>query len=437
MNVTVEPINVGDIAKIIVELPENATGNVTIEIDGVKYTTDNITAGKAVFEIENLTAGNKTIAVEYSGDDNYIANHTSAVISVSKLTPEVNITVTQEGDDIIINVTAPADATRPVLVDVGGVGYYVNLTDGKGTLVIPRLASGNYNVTARYLGDDKYGPSQANKSFEVEEVPSFVTVTVENITVGDKAIIEITVPDDATGNVTVTVDGKDYNVTVADGKGTLVVPGLKADNYTVTVKYLGDGKYASSENSTDFTVSKITSDIKVIDQGNGTIVVVVPQNATGKVSIDVDGETYVANVTDGMAVINLDNVTPGKHNITATYSGDENYTPASGNTTVGVPKYTTPMDVMNVTSIKVGDAEVIVVSLPENATGDVTVEIDGVKYTQTLDKGKATFTIENLTAGNKTAIIKYLGDDDYATNSTSVDFTVSKRESSVNVTVNR
>ena len=46
---------VGQTAIITVNVPENATGNVTIEIDGVKYTTDNITGGKARFEIENFS----------------------------------------------------------------------------------------------------------------------------------------------------------------------------------------------------------------------------------------------------------------------------------------------------------------------------------------------------------------------------------------------
>ena len=130
------------------------------------------------------------------------------------------------------------------------------------------------------MGDDKYVNASANTTFKASKVPSSVNVTVENITVGDKAVIEVSVPKDATGNVTVTVDGKDYNVSVSDGKGTLVVPGLKAGNYTVDVKYIGDDKYEESTNATKFTVSKAeTDEIKVIDQQNGTITIVVGDNA--------------------------------------------------------------------------------------------------------------------------------------------------------------
>ena len=54
----------------------------TIEIDGVKY-TEEIDDGKAVFHIENLTDGSKTIAVKYDGDNTYAANQTTANMTVS------------------------------------------------------------------------------------------------------------------------------------------------------------------------------------------------------------------------------------------------------------------------------------------------------------------------------------------------------------------
>jgi hypothetical protein len=153
----------------------------------------------------------------------------------------LNITV--EGDKAIINVTAPDDATGQVLVDVDGVGYYVNLTDGKGQLIISDLSGGNHNVTAVYPGDDKYGPSDVNKSsVEISDLPSDITVKVDNITYGEDGIIEVTGPEDATGTVTVTVGNDTYTVNMTNGKATVVVPGLEAGNHTIEVSYSGDDK---------------------------------------------------------------------------------------------------------------------------------------------------------------------------------------------------
>ena len=104
-----------------------------------------------------------------------------------------------------------------------------------------------------------------------------------------------------------------YTVPVADGTGVLVVKDLAVGTYTVNVRYNGDGKYLANANSTTFTVSRVNTtaeDIKIIDQGNGTVVVVVPGNATGNVTVKIGNNTYVANVTNGTAVIDLVNETP-------------------------------------------------------------------------------------------------------------------------------
>ena len=425
IKVNVTDIYVGDVARVNVTVPVNATGKVRIEINGKEYFAD-IDAGVARFAIENLTAGIKTAYVSYVGDDNYTGNHTSGNFTVFKHIPVVTVNTTDivVGDVVLINVTAPVDVTRPVIVNVNGVDYAVNITNGVGQLTVSGLNSGSYNVTVKYLGDEKYLTGNNNTTVNVNKVPSNVTVSADNITVGEKAVIEIAVPYDATGNVTVTVDDKDYNVTVVGGKGILVVPGLKVGNYTVDVKYLGDRKYESNTNATKFSVNKLeTNEIIVVDQGNGTVVVVIGGNATGNVTIVVENQTFNGTVINGTAIINLTNVTPGEHNITVIYSGDGNHTNITVNGTVVIPKLVTPIKV-NVTDIYVGDVERINVTVPVNATGKVRIEINGKEYFADIDAGVARFAIENLTAGVKTVAVSYPGDDNYVANFTTGNFTV-------------
>ena len=75
IDVTVNDIKVGENATITVNIPTNATGNVTVTIDGKQYITEVIN-GTASVIVENLTVGPKTVVVEYPGDDNYTANYT-------------------------------------------------------------------------------------------------------------------------------------------------------------------------------------------------------------------------------------------------------------------------------------------------------------------------------------------------------------------------
>ena len=76
------------------------------------------------------------------------------------------------------------------------------------------------------------------------------------------------------------------------------------------------------------TVQKAKADTEpsVIDYGNGTVVVVVGDNATGNVTIKVGDHEYNATVVNGTAVVTIDNETPGTHEVEVIYSGDGNHT---------------------------------------------------------------------------------------------------------------
>ncbi|WP_298499480.1 Ig-like domain-containing protein, partial [uncultured Methanobrevibacter sp.] len=446
------PGGVGEDTVITVKAPEDATGNVTVEVDGVKYTAE-IINGTATLTINNLTEGTKTIAVEYSGDDNYEDAHTTASFTVSKVKSNVSAIITDidVGENVTVTVFVPNDATGQVLIDIDGVGYYVNVTDGIGVTQIPRMPNGIYPVNLTYVGDDKYLPSTNNTVFNVNKVPSFVIPTAKNINVGENEIIVFDVPSDATGTLSVVINGENFTfdldellsvpiydagvftVAVSDGKGVLVLSGLSAGEYNVSVTYNGNYKYLKSTNSTVFTVSQSASDIDVVDLGNGTVKVYVSDNATGNVTVKVGNQTYVAEIRDGVAVINLDNTSAGKHDIEVIYSGDDSHSAKTVESEVYIPKKQTPISV-TAQDIYVEDNEHIVVTVPEDATGTVIIEINAQTYNATIKDGQAVFDIKGLAFGNKTVAVTYLGDDRYAENFTTGQFEVKKLPSTAKAT---
>ena len=50
--------------------------------------------------------------------------------------------------------------------------------------------------------------------------------------------------------------------------------------------------------------------------------VVVPENATGNITIMVGDKNYTAPIVNGTAVVNVDNSTPGTDDVEVIYSGD-------------------------------------------------------------------------------------------------------------------
>ena len=431
LDVTVDNIEVGGTAIVTVELPKNATGNVTVSIEGVSHTTSNITDGIARFEIENLTAGIKTISVDYAGDDNYLGNHTTANITVTKANPEIKVDVVIDEDELDLYITAPGDATKPALVVLDGVGYYANITDGKGKLNILGLSGGKHDVTVKYLGDDRYNQSESQyKSFEVCNVSSGVSVKADGVTYGDKAVIEVTVPDDATGNVTVTIGEKSYTENVSSAKALLIVSGIGAGNYTVNVTYNGDVKYASGSNFINLEVSKAKTSIKVIDNGNGNVIVVVSDNVHANVTIKSGNNIYDAVGEDSIAMIDLVNETPGVHDIEVFCAGDENHTAAYAKASITIKKFKTQITANAVTTTYNVNKK-LVISLKDvkgNALSGVkvTVKLKGTKTYTTDKNGQVKVATKGLAPKSYTAEIAFSGNANYDKSTRNVKVTVKK-----------
>jgi hypothetical protein len=112
--------------------------------------------------------------------------------------------------------------------------------------------------------------------------------------------------------------------------------------------------------------------------------------------------------------------------INVTYGETENYTSSVNDTVkVKVTKADAPMDV-EVNSPVAGENATIEVQLPKDAKGNVTVEYDGVNYTESVENGVATISIPDLPAGDTTLDVKYSGDDIYSGKTIQTDVHVKK-----------
>ena len=437
-------IKVSDKEHIEVTIPENATGRITIEVNGRVYNPISFNKGVAVFEIYNLTAGDKTFVVKYFGDENYTENTTSGKFSVTKYNSTVNVTTKdiKVGETVRINITGPRDYNGTAKVTINGTTYSVDLINGVGFVEVAKLANGTYSINVTYMENDKYLSSYndtAVLNVSKWDKDSFVfNATVANITVGEPAVVNVTLPADATGNVTITIGNITKTVAILGGNNSIAIVGVPVGEHNVTVVYNGNDKYDKVNVTGKIKVSPVNTtegNFIVQDLGNGTVIVHVPENATGNITIKIGNNNFTGNISDGKAVINLTGMRPGEYNSTIVYSGDENHSNVTFNATLHINKYETPITVQ-VGDIKVDGTAVVTVTVPKDVLGNVTIEIDGVKYNKTVDPatGVAVFEITGLTAGNKTATATYAGDKWYVFNSTTDQFRVSKYASSVNVT---
>ncbi len=347
------------------------------------------------------------------------SSKTVYAVGMGKITPaiDVNAEDVKVGEDVIINIELPDDATGSVEVVIGNITQNVNIKDGKASVTIANLSAGQYTAAIQYSGDNKYNGAKTDVLFNVNKHESKVDISADDIEIGKTAVVTINVTPGATGNVTVVVNGKSQVVELKDSKATLTIENLAAGDYKVEATYNGDAKYLTSSNNASFKVSKISGyDIKVnaseVNEGeDATIIVVLPKDATGNVTLVMNNKPYFAKVIDGMAKVVVPSVSAGTHDFIVTYYGDDKYDKSTVNGNITVNKKAATLIVEDLVKYYKGD-EKLTAKLVDGmgnpiSDADVVFNINGKDYIRkTNNEGIASIAI-NLGAGTYKVVVKY------------------------------
>ena len=422
IDVAVSDIKVGEDAVISVKLASDATGEVVITVNGEDYTAA-IENGVASVTVSDLKAGDYTVTVKYTGDNNYNEATGSAEFSVLKITPEMDVTVEDIvfGEDLIVNAVLPVDATGEVVITVNGVDYHVAIENGVASVTVSGLEAGDYTVEVKYAGDDNYNAAEVTKGVNVAKANPALNVIIDSVDYGNVFTINAVLtgvnnaPLDT--NIIVTVNGKNYIVAIVNGKGTFHADKLAAGSYNFNARFAGSNNYNEVSDSGKFNVYKVDSAIgitvKDINVGEDAVITVkLFSDATGELTVTVNGKDYTANVVNGRATVSVSDLKAGNYDVVAKYSGDNNYNAAVATSSFTVSKVDSTMDV-TVNDIVFGGDLIVDAVLPVDATGEVVITVNGVDYHVSIENGKATGTISGLAAGDYTVAIKYVGDDKY------------------------
>lgn len=269
--IVVDPNNpMGDLTEItsngtsiVIPFPKDATGNVTVNINGKEY-NGTVINGEVIVNIDDLPDGEYDAIVSYSGDGNYSTSEKTVTIIikdsgvVDSKHPLANITDVESNGDGSLVIPFPSDATGNVIVTINGKNYTGTIVDGKVVLDIKDLPAGNYTSIIYYSGDGNY----TNSTKTIVVIKDNTAVSPDNPmgnvteTESKDGSISIPFPSDASGNVVVNIDGKFYNGKVIDGKVVLDVKDLPNGNYNANVYYLGGGNYSASARTIMFIIKE-------------------------------------------------------------------------------------------------------------------------------------------------------------------------------------
>ena len=247
INITLPDIVPGESSVVDVALPGDAAGTVFVLVDGKEVSSATVTNGSAKVTVPELTAGNHTVEVKYSGDSKYASISKTSSVNVSKVdvpanSTSIKITLAVGSKSPEFNITLPNDAKGYVVISINGIDYFAVVENGTAIVNVPSLAYGNYSVNVTYSGDNKYNSLIKNTTAKIPKPK----LTAKNIKIGYtnayKYKVRVTIDGKAVVKqyVTFKFNKKTYKrLTNSKGYATLKLPKVKPmkTKYTITMAY--------------------------------------------------------------------------------------------------------------------------------------------------------------------------------------------------------
>ena len=441
---------------------------IIVTINGKDYTVD-VTAGKGILVLKDLIPNTYDVTATFQETTNYNKSTKNTQFTVNKATPTITITtknITYGNDETVTITLKGVDNTGlngTVTLNINGTDYTVNIVNGIGSQDIAEPNAGIYDITANYKGNENYTTTTDMATYTVGKANlTAFNITVMNTTYNSDNTISFNVAginnEAIDGVVIVTVNGNNYIVNIASGKGTLVLKDLIPNTYDVTAVFQETRNYNSSTTNTEFIVSKSAPVIIIIGEnityGNDETVTIILTgvnntglNGTVAISLDsfealngrlIGSDIINVEIINGKGVYVFKQLNAGIYNISAAYDANENYSSVKNMSSFTVNK--ADVSVLNVTvndSVYGGINTVDITAIGINnelLNGTVKVNVNGNEYNLTLNNGKATLDLENLTTGDYTVKVTF-GNDNYNNITNETSFTINKSSTNLNISL--
>jgi Big-like domain-containing protein/VCBS repeat protein len=430
------------------------TGTVTL-LDGTTSlgTSSLSSSGTAQLTVGGLSAGSHSITAAYSGDANFTASTSAALVEMvnaGSTTTTIGSSANPSAFDQTVTLTAtvqpPAGTTA-----TGGVTFLDGstslgtaiLSSNSAQLVVSALTVGAHSITAVYAGSTNLSGSTSAVLSQVVNGASTTTAVTSSAnpsTFGQAVTLSASIQTAFGGNATGTITFLDGTTalgtaTVSSNAAQLSLSSLSAGSHSITARYNGDTNFSGSTSTAlaqtvnqASTTTGIASSLNPSAFGQSVVFTVTVQPssgtaATGTVTF-LDGAISLgsAAVSGNSAQLAVSGLSLGSHSVTASYSGNANLSASVSSVLVQtVNQATTATGIgSSANPATFGQAVTFTATVQPAAggvpTGSVAFLDGGVQIgSATLSGGFAQFTAAGgaLATGTHSITARYSGDANF------------------------
>ncbi|MGC8640994.1 MAG: beta strand repeat-containing protein, partial [Isosphaeraceae bacterium] len=345
------------------------TGSVTFKDGVTTLATKTLVNGTATYTTTAFSVATHNVSVVYTGSTNYAASNTA---SLAQVVTQANTTTTVTSSALpsvygqSVTITATVAAAAPGSgTPTGTVTFYngstaissaQTLSLGKTSITLSNLAVGTYSIKAVYSGSSNYVGSSGsiNQTVNQASTTTMLTTSLATPVYGQAVTFTATVKAVApgVGKPTGSVDFWDGTTDLgpgtlnASGIATFTTAALSRGSHKITAVYNGDSNFSTSTSAavnesvslfrtstyltgptyaTYGTAVTFTATVKPTspssDTPTGTITLMDYGKQIGQIQIG----------TNGVATFQISTLLRGSHQLTAVYSGDDNFAMSTSN----------------------------------------------------------------------------------------------------------
>ena len=382
---------------------------------------------------------------DYSIADSYGHKYSSQVACIKAYTvlnenaseqeeiaKDTSIEITEASSThIIASVTAAGAVVNGGNVEfkVDGKSYVGDVINGKSQIDIS-INHGIHLIEANYTGNNKYNPSYTSKSITIKDSLNLKIIS-SDIVYGEDLTVNISLTnndgEDVSLPVIISVNGNNYFV-----KNNLVISNLKPGNYTINANTGENSDYLSARDSCNVSVLKQKSVLKVhvedvIYGDNATVIAEVSNINSGSISIKINSREYEIEIDDGVAILDISDLKVGNYQVSAEFEGNEYFLSSNNSTSFSVLK-ANPNLTAECGDIEEGQIAIVNITLKNDASGVVYININEKQYLAFISNGKANVKISDLNANAYSYTVEYGGNDYYNASKFTGVFNVTKKE---------
>ena len=446
--------------------------NIKIRINNETYQVTTDAQGEYEYIYKTTMEDTLDVTVAYHGNNTHNPSIIKTSFNVRKLNTTLSIIPSpplKDGDKIYImgyledeNKNPIANAT--ITITFGNKVYNVT-TDDKGKYTAIEIANSSIQqgVVVAYIGDNKYATSLNKTEYYVDKIYTKISVNnIDQVPVGSTVTINGTLKDEfghvlPNTPIEIDINGKTIQF-VTDENGNY------AYNYTisemkkasVSVSYLGNSTYYSSDAQTAITVRKIKTTITLdpvsdIPYGKNITISGILKDEFGKplsnvnISVVINGEVKSSNVTtdnNGKYSMNVTKSNVGIKNIIVSYDGNLTHHASSNSSSLNVTTINTTITVNTTHSVKIGSS-IIINGVLKDVYGnilpntEVIIVVNGKEYTiMTNNEGYYEMPYTTYIIGSRLVLVKYLGNSTYNPTSNQTNFYVNPINTAITVSTN-